>query len=110
MRKLVAIGLGIPLLILAYWAAPKVLRPFAITAQTACTSNLEALKRVKQEWAAKTGKPADATPTEEDLFGRSWTNRMPVCPAGAGVYRIGKLSENPTCSLGGPAHSVRAIK
>ena len=86
---------------------PLILPPRTESSQSACTSNLEYLKRLKQEWAAKDGKTADAKPTEEDLFGASWTNRMPGCPAG-GIYRIGTLSENPTCSLGGPAHSVRA--
>src|SRR4051794_29667277 len=106
MRKLALVMIGLILIVLAYLKAPEFLGHRAISADGACMANLEALKRTKEEWRAAAPRKLDAQPTEGDLFGPSWTNRMPVCPAG-GIYRIGSLSEDPTCSLGGPAHRVR---
>jgi len=106
MRKVFLIFIGLLLAGVTYHKAPLLWQLKAISAQSVCTSYLEFLKRTKEEWRMAAPRTLNAEPTAEDLFGPSWTNGMPVCPAG-GVYRIGSVSEDPACSIGGPAHSTR---
>ena len=54
----------------------------------------------KRSWALDKDKPEDATPTVADLTGYLAGEKLPKCPDG-GSYMIGKVSENPRCSLAG---------
>jgi chromosome segregation ATPase len=69
----------------------------------ACVNNLHLLEAAKRQWAQQNGKqPADA-PTMEDLRPSFGPNGVaPVCPDG-GVYTLGAMSEQPTCSIAGHA-------
>jgi competence protein ComGC len=74
------------------------------TAQTnACINNLRQIYAAKQQWALENSKPADAVPTENDLTPYLENHQMPHCPAG-GVYTIGAVTNNPTCSI--PSHKL----
>src|SRR4051812_41879377 len=106
MKKLVIVGAGVIIIAVAYLKLPALLRPRAISADSACVANLESLKSAKQNWQTAAKRRLDCRPTEEELFGPLWTSSMPVCPGG-GIYNIGSVSEDPTCTLGGPAHSIR---
>jgi len=44
--------------------------------------------------------PSDATPAWGDLVPIYLRGRPPQCPMG-GTYTIGRMDEDPTCSLGG---------
>ena len=49
-----------------------------------------------------TAEATNDAPTWDDLrpyFPYTWSNSIPVCPDG-GVYTIGRLGENPKCSIG----------
>jgi hypothetical protein len=85
---------------------PNLLPPRVVNSRNACVADLEYLQRMKKEWAARVNAPGDAIPTMGDLFGTNWTEYVPRCPAG-GTYTIGKVSENPRCSIGPPAHVLR---
>lgn len=63
----------------------------------ACASNLRHIDQAKKSWAQKDGKAPSDTPSADDLepfFRRG----MPVCPGG-GTYAIGKVEEQPQCSV-----------
>jgi hypothetical protein len=74
-----------------------------------CVVNLQNIEDCKALW----GDNRDATvtnsvPSWEDLrsyFPPSWSNTIPVCPDG-GTYTLGRIGEPPTCSIGGPRHSL----
>lgn len=72
----------------------------------ACASNLRHIQDAKKTWAEKSGKgPAD-TPSAEELdpfFRRG----MPVCPGG-GTYTIGKVEEQPQCSIAAHNEAYKA--
>jgi hypothetical protein len=86
----------------------------ARSATTPCIFNLRVLEGAKTQWALERRKTNNELPSWQDLrpylpderfpFGR-WTNGKPVCPAG-GVYAIGRLEEDPKCSIGGRAHTL----
>ena len=77
---------------------PQVKKPTIVSAQTACTSNLEQIKRKKIEWALD--KINSNKQSLKDFIGTNY-----VCPSG-GIYIIGDSNEDPTCSIGGPGHSL----
>jgi hypothetical protein len=74
-----------------------------------CVTNLRNIEFVKGDWHHGEGKSTNDIPLWEDLrpyFPPQWSNKAPVCPEG-GIYRINRLGEPPTCSIGGPKHSSR---
>lgn len=66
----------------------------------ACGNQLKWIDLAKQNWALDKQKPEDATPTVEELAGYLQGGRLPRCPEG-GSYVIGKLKQNPSCSVAG---------
>jgi hypothetical protein len=73
-----------------------------------CVEKLMAIDACKQQWVIDKNKGPGDTPTWDDLrpfFPQTWSNAAPRCPAG-GHYRIGTSAEPPTCSIGGPEHSI----
>src|SRR5690349_14194076 len=82
-------------------------RPYS--AATICINNLRNIDLAKNVWALKYNKATNEIPTWDDIkpfFDRGQpfykfnaTNNLPMCPSG-GTYTIGKIGENPKCSLG----------
>jgi hypothetical protein len=78
-----------------------------------CINRLRMIDAAKNQWALEHNKKANDVPTWSNLypflvrdFTNSWfTNGMPVCPAG-GFYTIGRVGVPPTCSIGGPMHTL----
>jgi hypothetical protein len=74
-----------------------------------CVLNLRTIKSVKDLWMMENDKTTNDTPTWDDLRPLAktcgWTNWPPICPQG-GTYAIGQIGETPTCSIGGPEHSI----
>jgi hypothetical protein len=81
-----------------------------------CINNLRNIDIAMNEWALINKKTTNDTPTWDDIkpyierdkpyFKFDPKSNLPVCPLG-GTYRIGKIDEPPTCSLGTnviPAH------
>ncbi|HSY74616.1 MAG TPA: hypothetical protein VK810_04030, partial [Dongiaceae bacterium] len=84
-----------------------------------CINNMRTIDLAKNEWALVNNKSTNDTPTWEDLKqyiqdearNKHYIKLDPKtgllkCPSG-GIYIIGKIGENPTCSLGTnvtPAH------
>lgn len=73
-----------------------------------CVDNLRNIDVFKFDWANNESKGTNDVPNWEDLrpyFPARWSNNIPICPAG-GTYTIDSVSKAPTCSIGGPSHSV----
>jgi hypothetical protein len=75
--------------------------------RNACINNLRQIDAAKQQWALENGKKASDTPTEADIkpyIKLDADGNLPKCPAG-GKYTLGKVGENPTCSI--PGHVLQ---
>jgi hypothetical protein len=76
-----------------------------------CVWNLMLIQAAKEDWAGRNNNLTNATPNWNDLkidfYGHkiNMSNGIPVCPQG-GTYTIGRVGEPPTCSIGGPRHSL----
>ena len=68
-----------------------------------CINNLRQIDGAKQTWALDKNKAANDIPTWADL--NSYLPQKPVCPQG-GNYILHRLDEPPTCSVGGPNHTL----
>lgn len=67
----------------------------------ACVNNLRVVEGAKEQWALENGK-TNGVVTWADIkpyMGRGLEGSIPKCPQG-GVYTIGRLGEDPTCSIG----------
>jgi hypothetical protein len=81
---------------------PNFIRFRQVSVANACVNYLREIDVAKNEWALKTGKKDGDICTEDDI--RPYTRldskgNFPRCPDG-GVYTLGKIGENPTCSFG----------
>jgi hypothetical protein len=101
--------------------AVKIFTPFVVTAYfqsmpneddrkiypyNICISNLRFIDAAKNEWATAHNATNGDTVTANQLTNYLPHAIMPECPSG-GIYKIGKIGQNPTCSLGTtvtPAH------
>jgi len=76
-------------------------------ASNACVNNLRQIEGAKEQWALEQQKKPDAVPTWDDL--KPYLAHQTICPEG-GTYTLGRVGVAPTCSVGGPSHSVPATK
>ena len=75
-----------------------------------CTSELRQIYGARQEWARQYNKGTNDIPTLADLQPLVFPGRTNLAlvfrsPEG-GTYAIGRLGEPPTCSVGGPEHTL----
>ena len=78
-----------------------------------CQHNLGLIELCKFNWANVNRKTSNDVPTMNDLKEEfqsyaiyyKWTNGVPVCPDG-GIYKLGRVGERPSCSIGGDGHSL----
>ncbi|HEY1718269.1 MAG TPA: hypothetical protein VGH42_08250 [Verrucomicrobiae bacterium] len=74
--------------------------------RNACINNLRQIDGAKNEWALEKGKKAGDAVTEADIkpyIKLDADGNLPKCPSG-GTYTIGKVGENPACSI--PGHAL----
>jgi hypothetical protein len=73
-----------------------------------CVFNLRNIDLAKRLWEEDNNKTSNDIPTWNGLlpYMPEWSNQIPVCPSG-GTYTIGRIGELPTCSIGGPGHSLQ---
>jgi hypothetical protein len=94
----------------AYIAIPNFIKARSTSAQNPCINNLRQIDGAKNEWALENGKTNGTVATENDIKPYIKLNAkgdIPSCPLG-GIYTIGKVGENPTCSLG-KTNSLHAL-
>jgi len=89
-----------------------VIRARTQSAYASCTFYLRQIDGAKQQWALKHNRAANDVPTWDDIrphldphAGRNQPFELPKCPEG-GIYTIGRVDERPSCSIGGPYHSL----
>jgi len=70
--------------------------------KNACINNLRQIDGAKEQWALETHHNTGGAVTFSNIV-HYIKNGMPVCPKG-GTYTIGRIGENPTCSV--PGHSL----
>jgi hypothetical protein len=72
--------------------------------RAACIANLKQIDGAKAVWALEKQKGTNDVPADSDLFGKdNFIREKPVCPQD-GTYKLGSVSEKPTCSI--PGHSL----
>src|SRR5262245_55656077 len=72
---------------------------------SSCLSMLKQLDGAKQTWALEHGKSTNNVPTDSDLYGTDkYIRDQLLCPGG-GTYTIGRVGEDPRCSI--PMHSLK---
>lgn len=78
-------------------------RVYAFSPTNACVNNLRIIDAAKQQWALENNKTANDTPTWADILpflgSPGKTTSIPKCPEG-GQYILGKIGEEPKCSIG----------
>lgn len=76
------------------------------SADARCVLWLQIIVAAKERWALDEHKNSNEVPTWEELNPYLPNNGRNVrCPLG-GNYRIGRVDELPTCSIGRPGHRV----
>jgi prepilin-type N-terminal cleavage/methylation domain-containing protein len=89
-------------------AVPQFITARDNSAARTCQHNLKSIMGAKERWAMDLNKGPLDTPTMFDLTHPTAYLRFgPECPAG-GVYAVGRLDQNPTCSIGGPVGDRRS--
>jgi hypothetical protein len=77
--------------------------------RAACIANLKQIREAKIQWAEANHKLPAEIPTEADLCGTNGVagilREFPACPGG-GIYTIGGLRQNPTCSFSDKGHRL----
>jgi len=97
----VSIGLSVFLLpLMMAIAIPNFVKARQTSQMNACINNLRMIDAAKNQWALENNKKVGDTPTENDLLPYFKNHQMPQCPAG-GIYTIGAVGSNPTCSISG---------
>ena len=72
--------------------------------RNSCIMNLNQINGAKNVWVLDRNKSTNDVPTLDDLVGESGYIRvMPKCSMG-GVYTLGRIDKNPTCSI--PGHTL----
>ena len=79
------------------------------SAAEVCLNNLRLIQSGKMQWSLERHKAFNQSPTWDDLrpfIGRGSNQVMPECPQ-HGIYTIGTVGEEPSCSIHGTLHDVR---
>ena len=85
--------------LLAAIAIPNINEAIATSRAQACQLNRKNIDAAKLRWSVTNNQPTDATPTEQDLFGRdALIEHKPNCPAG-GAYAVNAVQERCTCNV-----------
>ena len=74
-------------------------------ASNACVNNLRQIVATKEQWTLEHHKSTNDVPSWGEV--QAYLPGKLVCPQG-GTYTLGRVGEPPTCSIGGPDHSLPA--
>ena len=109
-KLILAIPVALVFLLLAAIAIPSAIPARPAAQRNACVFNLRAIQDAKTEWARANHKPATDTPNDTELYGTSgasgFLRHRPECPRG-GVYTIGSVGQNPSCTFSNRGHLLQ---
>jgi hypothetical protein len=80
-------------------AVPSFVKARKTSIRNSCINNLRQIDSAKEQWAMEQAK-RDGDAVDEAAAAMYIKNGMPTCPDG-GVYTIGTIGENPTCTVHG---------
>jgi len=87
-------------------AIPNMVKNRQIAQLNACIKNLTTIESAKQIWGVEKGKSNGDVPADSEFIGGDlYIKAMPTCPGG-GVYTIGAIGANATCTLTSVGHSL----
>jgi hypothetical protein len=107
-RKRLAVSLPIALIVVLVTAValPSIDWGHRVADEANCVNNLRMIESAKAEWAEVNKKLPTDVPTEAELVGTNLNlHFMPACPSG-GIYTIGAVNQNPTCSFAKRSHKL----
>jgi len=100
-RSLIALTICFLAVFVVAFVIPGFIAARLVRSSNACVNNLRVIAGAKEQWALENGK-TNGIVTWADIkpyMGRGPEGSLPICPQG-GVYTIGRLGEDPTCSIG----------
>lgn len=78
-------------------AVPSFVKARSRSQSRVCISNLRHIQDAKERWAMDHRKTNEASVEKSELV-TQYLKKWPSCPGG-GDYEIGKIGENPTCTV-----------
>ncbi len=85
--------------LLAAIAIPNFVRARNTTNKNCCINNLRQIDGAKHQWALENGMTDKDAPDEAQVAEYVRKGTFPTCPI-EGTYTIGKMTVDPSCSLG----------
>jgi hypothetical protein len=116
-NKLIILSLAVLTILIVFSALAIKRNSWLVTstekATAPCVVRLMVIDGCKQQWAAENNKTTNDVPTWENIrpylpsgwTNSYWANGKAICPEN-GTYTIERVGEPPTCSIGGPKHSI----
>ena len=101
-RWIIAAVLGV-FLISVVMVLPAFIRARSTPATNACVNNLRQIEGAKEQWSLEYNKTTNDIPSWDDIrpyYGRETRGELLQCPQG-GTYTLGRVGQEPTCSIGG---------
>ena len=74
-----------------------------LSTRSQCINNLRQIDGAKEQWTVETHKSTNDIPQIEDVAGYLKNSVFPKCPE-RGIYTIGRVDEDPKCSI--PGHKL----
>lgn len=106
-QLILTVPVAVVFLLLAAITIPSAIPARPAAQRNACVFNLRAIQNAKTEWAKENHKAATDTPSEAELYGTSgFLRHWPECPRG-GVYTLGSVGQNPTCTFSNRGHTLQ---
>lgn len=91
--------LALAAIVFVLWPTRVNMRPAVPRNQ--CIANLKWIMGAKEQWALENHKNTNDIPSWPPLLKYLAPLKVPACPQG-GTYTIGRVDQNPTCSI--PSH------
>ena len=108
-RLSLAVPIALVFLFLAAVSIPSSIPARPAAYRNACIYNLGMIRDAKIQWAKANNKLAGDVPTEDDLCrtngGIGFLRFRLTCPSG-GIYTVGSMRQNPTCSRSDKGHRL----
>ena len=99
--KLVKLTLFVIVLALVAAAGRYVYRARRVKAAQPCWGNLVQLEAAKDQWAIENGAAPGSTVTISNVLPYIKGSQMPKCNVDTGTYTIGRVGEDPKCTVHG---------
>jgi hypothetical protein len=109
-RKKLSAAVPVALVVLFIGAAkiPSAISARPTTQRNTCIANLHEINGAKDEWLLKHGANGADLMKADLLAPNGILRHFPSCPRG-GTYNVGRIGENPSCTLSNKGHRLDAL-